>query len=375
MIIFANAMERKPLDALIQNLKARWKRANRQESVAQAKTQIRSLRQQGIDYRCQGCYAEAKSTFKKGLKKASSHQALSLLKARLLHELGIAEELDGNFRCATKLYRESIDLQTQLSDDLGQSSTLHRLAYLMSKQEKLDEAISYYEQALSLREQCDDTAGQASTLHQMAYLKSQIGDTQAAISLYEKLCTLEPETYDAHVRSNALHQLGVLKAEIGDFESALKLYQESYSIEQSLKNISDQAMTLVQIADVYQRQERMDLALACCQEVLNLVNTSADEGFRACKGAALHQIGTIRAKLGDTNKAITTYEEALRFTDDSEDKAVTLALLGDLLTLQQKTFERGLKYLRQALQTLKKLNSCETNAVKELVFKAEERRC
>lgn len=84
---------------------------------------------------------------------------------------------------AERLYREALDIKTQVEDAHGRSATLHELAYLYRVRGELGEAEQLYREALDIQTQLGDVHGQAATLVMLGQLMLQCGQDEPGIAM------------------------------------------------------------------------------------------------------------------------------------------------------------------------------------------------
>lgn len=147
----------------------------------------------------------------------------------------------------------------------------------------MDEAIKYLNRALSL----DPTYYQAYYLLGVVFYKGQ--RFEEAASAFQSCLEVKPGYSDAHSGLASVYE------EMGLLDNAEEEFKEAYAIDSN----HDACLNL---AKIYFKQDKMNLALDYAQEAIQKNNRSAD---------AYNLEGVILNQQGDYAKAITSFSNAL----------------------------------------------------------------
>ena len=274
---------------------------------------IRSLTRQGVDYRRQAQFSIARAYIGQAIELAESHLEQSgnidvaILRVRALHELAFTEELAGCRDLATQLYRQCLNIQTRLGDDIGRSATLYQLAHLAAENHDVEAAIALYQQALPLQEATNDVAGQTATLHQLAYLTKETYPSKA-ITYFERLRQLDQQGDDLESRIAALHQMGQVLERQGALDRALRIYRESLQLHQTDDTANAKAITLTQVGDIERRRKNLRLAESAYEAALSILNRLEGDDLHEQRTVVLHYLAEVKARLGETAVAMAYYK-------------------------------------------------------------------
>ena len=176
--------------------------------------------------------------------------------ASALHNLGRAQELQGNYQEALKLYEQSLKIKEEIENKSGIADTLHQLGNIHYLQGNYEEAIKLYEQSLEIKEEMEDKEGKAFTLGQLGMIHHAQGSYEEAMKLYQQSLKISEELGDKRTIAKVLHNLGNIYNETDNYEEAFELYQMSLKIKEELRDKSGIAITLHQLGRVYEEKDK-----------------------------------------------------------------------------------------------------------------------
>ena len=88
------------------------------------------------------------------------------------------------------------------------------------------------------------------------------------------------------------------------------------------------------------------------------------------KAATLHQLAILYADQGEIDQAIALFQQSLEIKEkigNVQGKAITLAMMGQLLADEKGDYQQGLAYLEQSLAILQRLRSPDAAQVQEMI--------
>lgn len=175
-------------------------------------------------------------------------------------------------------------IQTRKNQDSERDpSYQYKKAGVAMKYGLMDEAIKYLNQALSL----DPTYYQAYYLLGVVFYKEQ--RYEEAVSAFQSCLELIPDHSDAHTGLASVYE------EMGLLEKAEEEFKQAYAI-------NPHHDACLKLAEIYFKQDKMNLALDYAQEAIQKNNQSAD---------AYNLEGVILNQQGDFPQAIASFSNAL----------------------------------------------------------------
>lgn len=157
-------------------------------------------------------------------------------------------------------------------------------------------------------------------------LYAETGWLPEAIALYEKALRLEPNCADVcRSLARAWHQLGML-------EKAADVWYEALTIEPEVSGVQE----LLTLGDRLKEQGKIEDAIGCYRRVIQLDPNMA---------VAYRNLGNSQAKIGQLEKAIASYSQAIDIAADSE----TYYKLGQILG-KQGQLDEAIAVYRHAIE-------------------------
>jgi CHAT domain-containing protein len=183
--------------------------------------------------------------------------------ASALWNLGrVYDRLPGQEAAAEDTYLEAIPILREVGDPWQEAPADFQLGQIYAERDESELALEPFERALQLFQQLGVHRGAALAAFELGKAHQRLGRVQEALTFFE--CSLDhwrevgvtPEsTLSVFQRGRSFLLLGKEREALDDFERALSTWQES-------GNHLWQVAALREINQVYQRQGRLDLALA-----------------------------------------------------------------------------------------------------------------
>jgi len=192
-----------------------------------------------------------------------------LVKAGILHHLGITAYSVGEYEKAVSNYEESLKIKEELGDKRGIAITLHQIGMVHHVKGEYEKAVSNYEESLKIKEELGDKRGIASTLHQIGMVHHDKGEYEKAVSNYEESLKIEEELGDKRGIASTLGQISKIHLEKRNFRDCIKLnliilaifkYLESPSINITMSDLQ-------KVRETIGKQEFDKLSAEVLQEV------------------------------------------------------------------------------------------------------------
>lgn len=141
------------------------------------------------------------------------------------------------------------------------------------------------------------------------------------------------------VSSNLLYFLAKAQEQLGEVEEALHNYQRALEIcsqqceaqEDSTYYKAHKASILHDLADLHEKQGNYQEALELCLQVIQLDEFSGNE---LGKAKSLNQLAGIKRSLGESEEALTIFQEAYEFAKKSKDENLIHGIRNNIATLR-----------------------------------------
>jgi tetratricopeptide (TPR) repeat protein len=275
--------------------------------------------------------------------------------ARALTQLGIVQELTGDYSAAAASLAEALQLFGDLDDRQGQACALHDLGVVQRRTGDCMAATVSLTQALQLSRDLGDQRGQAWALRDLGVVQRRTGHYPAATASLAQALQLSRDLGDRRGQAWALHDLGVVQQLTGDYPAATAGLTQALQLFSDLGERRGQAWALNHLGVVRQLTGDYPAATASLTQALQL---SRDLGDRQGHAWALNHLGVVRQLTGDYPAATAGMTQALKLFSDLGDRygqADASIHLGELLLLSM-THREARGYFDQALSIARDIN-------------------
>jgi len=206
-----------------------------------------------------------------------------------------------------------------------------------------------YRQALDLFTELAEEPGQASAWSGIGLARTALGDPSAAATAQRQALALQRHLGRPYEEGKAQNNLGLALHTQGNLREALESYQQALGLfAQAGEQGFWKANVLLNLATVYGSLGEPDAALTSTQQILDLQRTLGD---RRGEARTLNNLGVLAYNLGDFGAALEAYEPALALERELGDRLREAALLHNLGTAYygMGDYERALRHFEQAL--------------------------
>jgi tetratricopeptide (TPR) repeat protein len=178
------------------------------------------------------------------------------------------------------------------------------------------------------------------------YHQMKAGDK--ALAMYRRCLAVAEAMDDRAMMAAVLNNMGMTRCEASS-EEALEFFEQARTIREEVDDPYGMAITLSNIAAVYEQLGRREEALAQYQRLLPVLEARA---ATIELGVTLNNVGLLYVNLGDRAKGIEQYERAVTILESGGDLfnlAIAFNNLGDVHK-QLGKLEDALRYHREALE-------------------------
>jgi signal transduction histidine kinase/ActR/RegA family two-component response regulator len=230
---------------------------------------------------------------------------------------GISMAIRGNHREAIKYFNYCLELNEQQGNQHRTAGSLNNIGLLYKEINDPDHALEYFDRALAIYKETADTNGQALTSGNMSMLLQKKGEYDRAIELGKTSMELFDITHDTKGYGNSLSSLGTIY-------SSLAEHQKS-------------------IGQAQQASENFKIGLKYFKEALPIRELMQDKDGMA---VTLSGMAEIEREMGNVNKSIRLFEEALAMAEEVNSLATIRDITADLTDIykEKRIFKKAFEY-------------------------------
>ncbi len=177
----------------------------------------------GAVYCERGDYTVARATYRGALELAPS----DALRAKVLLNLGVIANIQGEWEEALELYRQAAQMFERAEDEPGLALALHNTGMLQADRQEWDAADESFTRCLETCQRTGDRQTTANVLLNRAELLCGRSDATGALESCERAMELFLELGDAVGRAEALRWMGRALVELGQPAAAVQRLREA----------------------------------------------------------------------------------------------------------------------------------------------------
>ncbi len=213
----------------------------------------------------QGLYDEAGDMLKDGLKIIERENDRKNI-SRLVNGMATFYIVTGEYDLALKYCERGAKISEELGDKAGLAAVYNRTGIIYDYQGKYLQAIDWYQKSLRIRQELEDLQGMAVSYSNLGIVYDFMEDYEQALK-YGNLCReLMVKVGDSLGLASSYNNLGILHAKLEHDSVALDLYDKCIALSTVLGKKRTHAMALANKADLLERMEAFDEAIAVARE-------------------------------------------------------------------------------------------------------------
>ena len=252
------------------------------------------------------------------------------------HAIAIATAMGGFLRAsgrwdqAAAQYQTALDAARRAGDRPGQAGTLDELGLLQQLTGNYAAATAALAQATALYTELGDQRGQAYALNHLGLVHQDTGDYQAATASHQQALALARATGDRLAEAVSITDLGQVQQLTGDYHAAVASHRRALAMFQSLNSPFDLADATCQLGFDEWLMGNYEAAAAWHRQALDLFRRLGD---RLGQAWATGGLGEVQFATADYQGASANLGKALalhRELGQRHGEAVLLNCLGDL---------------------------------------------
>lgn len=233
----------------------------------EVKGEIETLSALGQLHYLQSNYPKALEYFLEALELSRTYE-YKALEANALSDVGLVQYTLGNHQEATKYFLRSLALKRELGDRLSEAETLNSLGLVYLEIGDFSGAVQLYRESLALMQAQGDRQGQAKVLSNLGAVFQRLGRIQEALDYHQQALALADQLGSPQVRAVCLENLGHSHATLGHLETALGLFQASQNLYQESGNRLGALSALLQVGSLLNRMGQSAAAVQILQQGL-----------------------------------------------------------------------------------------------------------
>jgi CHAT domain-containing protein/Tfp pilus assembly protein PilF len=278
--------------------------------------------------------------------------------------------IQGDAQGALTLLNQALALFQKAGDLKGQSQTLAAIGQAYSGAGEYTQALDAQQRALALAKQTNDPSLQLTPLQEMAQIYDSLGQFDNALNADQQALASARAQGDQASEITILDSTAGVYSSRGQYDSALSSYQQALALAQTLGDSDAQQSALLGIGNAYSGQTQYLKALDADQQALTLAQaeSSLEQGangdpFKALlafytTAGALNNIGFLYTELGEPDKALGYFQQALTVEQNLNDSAgeeTAYNNIGESYS-EQGQYDQALTEYQQALQIAQTTN-------------------
>jgi tetratricopeptide (TPR) repeat protein/transcriptional regulator with XRE-family HTH domain len=279
-----------------------------------------------------------------------------------MHAIAIATAMGGFLRSrghwdqAAAQYQTALHAARRAGDRPGQAGTLDELGLLQQLTGDYAAATATLAQAAALYEELGDRPGRAYALNHLGLVHQDTADYQAAAASHRRALALAREAGDRLAEAVSITDLGQVLQLTGDYPAAVANLKQALAMFRSLNSPFDEADSLCQLGFNACAMGDYAAATAWHRQALDLFRRLGD---RLGQAWAIGGLGEVQLATADYPGASANLTKALqmhRELGQRHGEAVLLNSLGDLSSVTSAT-EGSYRWHSQALSLAREIGA------------------
>ncbi|MGB0521693.1 MAG: tetratricopeptide repeat protein [Flammeovirgaceae bacterium] len=258
----------------------------------------------------------------------ASKEKDELWQAHALSDMGVANDILGNYSTAMKLYVQALELFEKLNLLKERAITLSHIGIIHRRQHNPLKALEIYMKTLEIHNQLADTRGIAvahnnmgNAYKDMNHFTNAIREFELALNIFDSLNLKKEQSY---VQNN----MGELLLLTGKTREATLMLNRSLNTKKELNDHYGLAVTMNNLAKLHLKQGKYDRALSFAK---NSLKKAEELQIKQEVMHAAQTIANIYAKMGNYQQAYA-YEQLHSITQDSIFDEISLKQINQMQT-------------------------------------------
>jgi tetratricopeptide (TPR) repeat protein/transcriptional regulator with XRE-family HTH domain len=228
--------------------------------------------------------------------------------AGALDELGLLQQLTGDYAAATPTLARAVALYAELGDRRGQACALNHLGLVHQDTGDYQAAAASHQQALALAREAGDRLAEAVSITDLGQVQQLTGKYRAAIASHERALAMFRDLDSPFDEADALTQLGFNECALGNYEAATARHHQSLTLFRRLGDRLGQAWAIGGLGEVQLATGDYAGASASLNQALQL---HRELGQRRSEAVLLNILGGLSLATSANEEAYRRHSQAL----------------------------------------------------------------
>ena len=288
---------------------------------------------------------------------AQLNQALQLAQAyhfnnellRTSHNLANVYLMKRQWKEALNLYLTSAQLLEASSKKNDLAIVLDNCGILYQRLNKSNDAIIHFQRSLELKQALNQPAELAQSYAYLGSVHQEKGDLDAALDFYLKSLDLNLKQKNELQIARIYEQIGMVHRQQGNLNMALEYFLKRAQIMSYLGNDPQLIETNLVIADIYQKKNDYPAALEFLSKARDTAAMIQDQKMQA---QIFDKMGEVYNAQQVYDQALLAFEQAaeiLKATEQLERLALVLFNMG-LVHLKRQEYQSGYDLIKEAVE-------------------------
>jgi tetratricopeptide (TPR) repeat protein/transcriptional regulator with XRE-family HTH domain len=285
--------------------------------------------------------------------------------AGALDELGLLQQLTGDYPAAVASLGAAVALYRDLGDVPGEAYALNHLGLVQTETSDYPGAAASHRQALALARDAGDQLAEAVSLTDLGMVQQMTGDFAAAVAGYERALALVRIVGSEFDEGDVLCELGAVRRQTGDYAAAAACQHQALELFRRLGDRLGQAWALDELGMVQQMTGDYPAAAASLRQA---VQWHRDLGARHGVAWSLNSLGELSWRTSATEEARVHCGEALAIARDlGAPLEEARALEGIGQSLRHENPAEAAVYLARALEIYQRIGAPGARRVQDVL--------
>jgi tetratricopeptide (TPR) repeat protein len=228
--------------------------------------------------------------------------------AGALDELGLLQQLTGDYAAAAPTLAQAVALYAELGDRRGQACALNHLGLVHQDTGDYQAAAASHQQALALAREAGDRLAEAVSITDLGQVQQLIGQYRAAIASHEQALAMFRDLGSPFDEADALTQMGFNECALGNYEAADVRHRQSLALFRRLGDRLGQAWAIGGLGEVQLATGDYAGASASLSQALQL---HRELGQRRSEAVLLNILGGLSLATSANEEAYLRHSQAL----------------------------------------------------------------
>jgi tetratricopeptide (TPR) repeat protein/transcriptional regulator with XRE-family HTH domain len=228
--------------------------------------------------------------------------------AGALDELGLLQQLTGDYAAATDTLAQAVALYAELGDQRGQAYALNHLGLVHQDTGDYRAATASHQRALALALEAGDRLAEAVSITDLGQVQQLTGNYRAAVASHEQALAMFRDLDSPFDEADALTQMGFNECALGNYEAATARHRQSLAVFRRLGDRLGQAWAIGGLGEVQFATGDYAGASANLSQALQL---HRELGQRRGEAVLLNILGDLSLATSANEEAYRRHSQAL----------------------------------------------------------------